>query len=159
MHKHAQREFASFYEDTASRVYRICLAFSGDRQLAQDACQEAFTRAFARWSKLEKEAWVDGWVITTALNICRKSARQHPSGLVTRSKDIVSTDPDLNLDLLRSLRMLPPRMRQVALLFFVADLPLLVISVQLGMAEGTVKHHVFEARKSLQRSMTTEGGK
>ena len=62
--------FDEFCEAEYGGVYRAAFAFTGDREAALDATQEAFSRAFARWNRLSREQWAGGWVMTTALNLC-----------------------------------------------------------------------------------------
>ena len=74
----ASRSFEDFYAAEYPKVYRASLAFSGDRELALDSTQEAFARAYARWSRLGKESWSGGWTMTTSLNLCRRAMRKRP---------------------------------------------------------------------------------
>jgi DNA-directed RNA polymerase specialized sigma24 family protein len=67
--------FDGFYRANFDRVYEIAFAFSGQREVAQDATQEAFSRAYARWRRLGRETWAAGWVMTAALNACRRQLR------------------------------------------------------------------------------------
>ncbi len=45
--------FEDFYAAEFDRVLDSAFAFSGDRDAAIDATQEAFARAFARWRAIE----------------------------------------------------------------------------------------------------------
>jgi DNA-directed RNA polymerase specialized sigma24 family protein len=65
--------FDGFCKSEYASVYRAAFAFTGDKDSALDATQEAFSRAFARWARLSREPWAGGWVMTTALNLCRGS--------------------------------------------------------------------------------------
>ena len=65
--------FDGFCKSEYASVYRAAFAFTGDKDAALDATQEAFSRAFARWARLSREPWAGGWVMTTALNLCRGS--------------------------------------------------------------------------------------
>ncbi len=69
-------DFDDFFKSEYPSVYRAAFASCWDEQVALDATQEAFSRAFARWGRLSKEAWAGGWVMTTALNVCKRSPVQ-----------------------------------------------------------------------------------
>jgi len=45
-------EFESFYQASYGRIVALLLGVLGDRQEAEDAAQEAFARALARWPRL-----------------------------------------------------------------------------------------------------------
>jgi RNA polymerase sigma-70 factor (ECF subfamily) len=64
--------FERFYTNEAKAVFTAVYLMCRDRQLAEDATQEAFARAFERWDRLERQPWAAGWVMTTALN-CRQA--------------------------------------------------------------------------------------
>jgi len=45
-------EFESFYQASYGQIVALLLGVLGDRQEAEDAAQEAFVRALARWPRL-----------------------------------------------------------------------------------------------------------
>lgn len=67
-------DFDEFYRGSYPKVFAAAFTVSGDRVAALDAVQEAFERAFMRWSRLGREPWAEGWVMTTAMNFCRRTA-------------------------------------------------------------------------------------
>jgi RNA polymerase sigma-70 factor (ECF subfamily) len=73
-----ESDFRHVYERASPTVYRVAYRLSGRRETAEDATQEAFARAFERWARLRGEPWVVGWIVTTALNILRRTARRTP---------------------------------------------------------------------------------
>lgn len=141
--------FEAFYLAEFDRVLDSAFAFSGDRDAATDATQEAFARAFARWRRLSRQEWAGGWVTTTALNVLRRRFRD-----AVRSQPPVerATSPDSHgrVDLLRGLQALPVRQRQAAVLFYVADLPLHAVAEAMGVSDGAVKSHLARAREGLR---------
>lgn len=92
--------------------------------------------------------------MTTALNLMRKD-RKRP-----RDADLSRTAPSPAFDryeteLLDILRGLPHRQRAAALLYYVADMPVREVAEAMGVAEGTVKALLAQARERLR---TTLGG-
>lgn len=140
--------FEDFYDLEHARVFRAVLAFCGDRSVAEDATQEAFARAFARWRGLRTEEWASGWVMTTAMNHSRRLSRKAQAAL---SKEREAPGPSGDrVDLARALLSLPERQRQAIILFHVADHPLVVVAELMGLSEGAVKSHLSRARKALR---------
>lgn len=145
--------FDDFYRSEYRSVFGAAYLGTGDRDAAFDVTQEAFKRAFVRWGRLQNEPWVGGWVMRTALNLCKRHAKQ-----VQRQTPVA--DPDLQqpsvrpsaerADVVAALRRLPERQRHVTILFYWGDLPLPAIADLMGIAEGTVKAHLAQARKSLR---------
>ncbi|HEV2756494.1 MAG TPA: sigma-70 family RNA polymerase sigma factor [Actinomycetota bacterium] len=146
--------FETFYADEYQKVFACAFAWARDPEIAFDATQEAFSRALARWHRLRSNAWATGWVITTALNHCRRqrwlAARER-----TQREDHPSVTPTdgSRVDLLRALGELPPRQRRAAILFYVGDYPAVAVAETMGISEGAVKAHLARARERLRASL------
>ena len=56
-------------------ILRLCLLYLGDRQLAEDAFQETFVKAWKRMSSFRGESSVKTWLCTIAVNTCRSMLR------------------------------------------------------------------------------------
>ncbi len=149
-------DFDEFYRGSYPKVFAAAFTVSGDRVAALDAVQEAFERAFMRWSRLGREPWAEGWVMTTAMNFCRRTAtrtaKEHlvPSVMEGGQAPVVDSE---RVDLVTAIRRLPWRQRQATVLFYLGDLPLGAVAELMSLSEGTVKAHLAQARKALRRSL------
>lgn len=150
-----QGDFEDFCRTEYAAVFKAALGFCGDPEIALDASQEAFARAFARWSRLRRHEWAGGWVMTTALNLCKRSLRQRP---IPPTKDVDQAIPDdeTRLDVVGALRTLPLRQRQAVLLHYLADLPVRAVADLMHTSEGTVKTHLSRARHALKGKLRPE---
>jgi RNA polymerase sigma-70 factor (ECF subfamily) len=137
-------------------VFRAAYALCGDRELARDATQEAFARALARWRRLRGEPWAAGWVMTTALNVARRSLRGRPGSLPATPS---MPDPDALVDLRAAVRALPRRQQEAVVLYYLADLPIPEVAAAMGCREGTVRAHLARARTALARSLGASEGR
>ncbi len=63
------------FSDLTTRVYRLCLAMVADRADAEEAAQEALTRAWAR--RDVKRCGVSWWTFSAgfAVRVCRETRR------------------------------------------------------------------------------------
>jgi RNA polymerase sigma-70 factor, ECF subfamily len=146
--------FSDTYRASFARVYTATLAFCGDADIAEEATQEAFARAFAHWRRIGREQWVIGWIVTTAMNDARRRSRKR-SGTPPVAPSV--TAPEVGgLELLDSLRTLPQRQRQVAILHYIHDLPVDVVADLLGISAGSVKTHLSRARSALAQLLGGE---
>ena len=151
-----QVDFDDFYRGEYKSVFGAAYLATGDREAAADVTQEAFKRAFMRWRRLEKETWAGGWVMRTALNLCKRWGRSKSrmAAVVKESPGESAAEPDeTRLDIVAALRRLPHRQRHATILFYWGDLPLPVIADLMGIAEGTVKAHLAQARASLRTTL------
>jgi RNA polymerase sigma-70 factor, ECF subfamily len=145
--------FRELYEREFASVYRAAYALSGDRSLAEEATQEAFARALARWRRLAGEPWAGGWVMTTALNFARRQMRERP---LTAEPGQADADAEALIDLRGAVRTLPARQQTAVVLHYLMGLPVGEVAGSMGCKEGTVKAHLARARAALERRLTDE---
>src|SRR5690606_11572213 len=136
-------DFDQLYQAHYGRVLAMAYALTGDVQDAQDLCQEAFCRAWQRWSRIESYddplASLRKVVTHLAssrwrrLAVARRYARRHH-----QPAHIPALEPD-HVALVAALRTLPPAQRQAVVLHHLADQPVAEVARILGAAEGTVK--------------------
>jgi RNA polymerase sigma-70 factor (ECF subfamily) len=142
-------DFSDFYRSEFDRVYRSAWLSARDRDLALDATQEAFTRAFARWRRLHDKPWAVGWVIKTALNLIK--GRKRGSPFLPDGSPASERSPTAGrVDMTRGLSRLPIRMQTALVLRYVADLPIREIAEVMGISEGGVKSHLAQGRNALR---------
>lgn len=155
MRKRRNREFEQFFSSTKDQVFRVLLVVARDRDVAEDAVSEAYTRAFARWDMVERHPAPSAWVAKTALNYLRSGQRV---AAWTSSEDVpevpVSDDPLTDPELLRRLLALPERQREVVALRIVLGLDTRQTADFIGIAEGTVTSHLFRALTRLQEELS-----
>ena len=148
-------EFEDFYRSQYPQVYRAAFLATSDRDLAFDATQEAFKKAYARWRRLQRHEWAGGWVMTTTLNLCKRMGARSSR---EATQDVAEGTPSLGpgperVDVSNALAGLPPRQRTATILFYIGDLPLPAIAHLMSVSEGTVKAHLAQARASLRGAL------
>ncbi|MGC5018930.1 SigE family RNA polymerase sigma factor [Micromonospora sp. DT47] len=144
--------FEEFYAANFQPLMLQLYAYTADVGHAQDAVQEAFSRAWARWNTLARYERPAAWVRTVALNVARNRWRrlraaqaharfhQHPV--------VEGPSPD-RVALARALATLPENQRRAIVLFHIADLGIAEIAEHEGVAAGTVKSWLHRGRLAL----------
>lgn len=152
-------DFAAFYSEHFKKVLNATFAFNGRYEDALDATQEAFGKALARWRRLGGTNWAEGWVMTTAFNLCRRkmfrAKRESALGPLANppmTKEIAD-DATHRVDLVRAMKRLPRRRREAAILFYIGDLPISAVAESMHLTEGAVKRHLSLARTQLKEEM------
>jgi RNA polymerase sigma-70 factor (ECF subfamily) len=155
-------EFEQFFLAHYDAVLSILVLTTGDRERATDATQEAFIKAYSKWSRIRNYDAPSAWVRRVAINASHDSFRSDrrrrrreqalPSEPLDAQSDRYSSDSTAS-DLLG---VLPTRQREVATLFYVDDCSVAEISSILGLTEGTVKYHLSHARESLRKLLADD---
>ncbi|WP_426502807.1 sigma-70 family RNA polymerase sigma factor [Dactylosporangium sp. McL0621] len=145
--------FDDFYQGTRARLVAYLFAASGDLAEAQDAAQEAYTRAWQRWPSLagspDPEAWVRtvGWrVLAHRWRSLRSRRRAQYQQGAPRSSPAPSED---TVTLVAALRQLPEPQRQALVLHHLLDLPVVQIAAETGVPVGTLKARLSRGRTAL----------
>ncbi|WP_080640875.1 SigE family RNA polymerase sigma factor [Salinispora oceanensis] len=149
----AEDGFAEFYRSTRHRVVTVLYALGGDLGEAQDAAQEAYVRAWQRWSKIstydDPEAWVRTVGHRRLVNRWRK-IRNGISAYRRHGVGAAAGPPSENtVALVAALRQLPSEQREAVVLHHLVDLSVAEIADQTGAPTGTVKARLARGRKAL----------
>jgi RNA polymerase sigma-70 factor (ECF subfamily) len=152
----AEADFAEFYAATFKQLTAQLHAFVGDHAEAQDLVQEAYCRAYARWSTLSSYDDPVAWVRRVAWNLAVSRWRRTRRLLGLR-RELAPPDVDgpdgMHLDLVRALGQLSPEHRRAIVLHYLADLSVREIAEFTGAAEGTVKAWLHRGRAALSQSL------
>ncbi|MGH9890696.1 MAG: sigma-70 family RNA polymerase sigma factor [bacterium] len=146
----ADSRFVEIYRAKFTSVYRAAFVLCGDGSLAEDATQEAFAKALERWNRIGEEAWVEGWIMRTALNEVRKARRRRVRFLAPR---ITEHDQHASIELWDAVRGLPTRQQEAVVLYYLEDLDVDQVAAVMGCKNGTVKAHLWRARQELAHLM------
>lgn len=147
-----EQALRELYAASYSRLVGLVGAACGDRDLAEEAVQDAFVRLLGQWPKVSRyddpEAWVRKAAFGYASNRRRKALNGVRAALRHGPPADVPAPTGERVDLARALDALPAGQRQVLLL---QDLGLDVAGVarHLDLPEGTVKSRLSRARAAL----------
>jgi RNA polymerase sigma-70 factor (ECF subfamily) len=112
--------FEEFFRAEYRSVMRALVLVAGDEATAEDLAQEAFARAFERWTRVGAMDSQSGYVYRTALNLNRSRLRRAAMALRHRARDVGSTgggeDHSVRQEVLEMLRSLPKTQREALML-------------------------------------------
>jgi len=152
------------------RVYGLCRKMLGNPDAAADAAQETFVRAFAKLDLFDPERNFRAWLLTIATNTCINLASRRPraeasletEGYDGEALDVADGAPgpggevesqELRHRVEDAVRALPATYRQVAILRHVVGLKYEEIAEATGLPLGTVKTHLFRAKRHLREAL------
>lgn len=155
--------FETFFKGNYREVERRVAAAGASPEVASDAAQEAFTRAYQRWWRLSRYQNPASWVQRVALNhridIERSANRQRHVvarlDVQTQALDAPSdVDADPRID--EALESLPPRQRAAVDAYYSEGLSAAETADRMGISSGAVRYHLNQARSSLRPQLSPE---
>ncbi|GHJ46502.1 hypothetical protein Cs7R123_38440 [Catellatospora sp. TT07R-123] len=155
-----QRDFAEFYSAAFGPLTSQLHAFVGSHAEAQDLVQEAFCRAFGKWSTVSRYEDPHSWVRRVAWNLA--VSRWRRTRLVRLwQRDLAPADvPEptgSDIDLARALAELPQDQRQAIVLHYFADMAVADVAAFMEAPEGTVKAWLHRGRSTLAAALGADG--
>lgn len=145
--------FDAFYRRRYTHLSRALILAVGERDLAIEATDEAFTRAIERWPEVETYDNPEGWIYRVGVNWAKTRLRKRsatPTGLLDHDG---SLDDLPEPELLAAVEKLPLKFRSVVVARFFLDWSVAQTAAALDIPEGTVKTRQSRAIRSLKRQL------
>ena len=158
--------FDTLYSLYANEVLRVCYFYLGDRQRAEDVCQDVFVKLITAQPVLQtgKEK---AWLLKVALNRCRdlwRAAWVKRVVLGSPAMELTPAPDELNermerQELLSAIHKLPTDFRDVILLHYYQGYGIAEMSQMLGVPEGTISSRLSRGRKKLEDILKESGSR
>ena len=149
-----EHDFEDFYTAVFDQLVGQLFLVTGNLQDAEDAVQEALTRAAVRWPRLRRYSVPEAWVRRVAMNLASDGFRRFRRRLAVLVRlradlEVRQAAPPEVPGLMDALRALPIDQRKVVVLHHLLDLPVEQVAAELGVPVGTVKSRLARARGAL----------
>lgn len=160
-----EQGFALLIDATQDSLFRFCFYLSGNRQLAEDLCQECFVRALEQIKSLKDPASFKGWLLRMAKNLFLdhvRSPRNRPSDPVetldegaeqaqrTESMPVA----ELSLQVRQALESLAPEERLSILLVDLEGQSYAEAAEVIGITEEALRSRLHRARKAFVKNFS-----
>lgn len=149
--------FEAWYLREHPRVIAGLTWVAGDPDVAAEATDEAFARAYADWKKVGKMESPGGWVYRVALNVLRRRMRRRDLER-TRIEVPRAVADVVDRDIWTVVQQLPERQRVTVVLRYLLDLPEQEVAKIMGISRGTVASALASARQRLAVWLAPEEG-
>lgn len=143
-------------EQYQATLLTMCYAYLHERQIAEDAVQETFLRAYKALDTFRGECQEKTWLTSIAINVCRnarKSAwlrrvdrRVTPEQLPVATWDHYDQDA---ADLATAIQRLPNKLKEVVLLYYYQEISMPEIAGMIGISPSMVSKRIKKAREQL----------
>jgi RNA polymerase sigma-70 factor (ECF subfamily) len=171
----SQAAYNALVEKYASSAVGIAARLVSDRTVAEELAQEAFVRAFSRLDTYDQGRKFSSWFFQILRNVTIDYLRRRrvdtvsldgllSSGHAEPADDSQGHSPEDETErraladaLTVAISQLRQEFREVVVLKYVEGLSVDEIAGILDLPEGTVKTHLYRARKELAAALTTAG--
>lgn len=147
--------FTSLLRPLLEPAYRIAAGMLQDRQLAEDAVQEAAVNAWRKIYQLREGTEMRPWFFGIVANECRTTRRSRWWGVLKidterRSAEAPEDQAVRGIDLRNALKRLPRQQRLVVVLYFYLDLPLEEIATITRASFAAVRGRLYRSIRELR---------
>ena len=151
--------FTSLLRPMLEPAYRLAAGMLQDRQLAEDAVQEAAVKAWRKLDQLREGTEMRPWFLGIVANECRTIRRGRWWGVMkmdTESRSVAAPDEAAvrGLDLRTALKRLRPDQRLVVVLYFYLDLPLQEIAAISKTSFAAARGRLYRGIEALKSDYT-----
>lgn len=140
-------------------ILRLCLLYLGDRQLAEDAFQETFVKAWRQMDSFRGESSIKTWLSRIAVNTCRDTLRSGWFRLMKKSEpveslfDLAAPQKEETANVRDAVLVLPGKYREVIVLYYDQGMNTREIADALHLPINSVSTRLRRARLLLKEML------
>lgn len=131
-------------------AFRAAHRILGDRHAAEDVAADALAEAHLHWRRLAGLSYREAWVVRVATNRALDVVRRSPAPPADVASHHFEDGVAVRVSLVRELRSLPRRQREVVVLRFLVGLPLADVAAVLGIGTASAHTHLARGMRSLR---------
>lgn len=149
--------FEELYRKYATDVLRVSYFYLGNRQMAEDVCQDVFVRLITN-APVITEGREKAWLLKVALNRCRdlwRAAWMRRVVLGTPAFELIPGPDDIGraadkAEMMDAIFKLPASFKEVILLHYYQGYGITDIAQMMDLPEGTISSRLSRGRKKLE---------
>jgi RNA polymerase sigma-70 factor (ECF subfamily) len=145
--------FEDIYRDYWNKVFRICMGYVNDQDLAKDMAQETFILIWRKLPQFRNESAVGTWIYRIASNNClrqiERSNRMPKTELPEQIEDAMEPDMEWQSRLLYKCIAELPETDRIVISLELEDVKQAEIAKITGLSESNVRVKVFRIKEKL----------
>ncbi|MCO5946108.1 RNA polymerase sigma factor [Mucilaginibacter flavidus] len=145
--------FEDIYRDYWNKVFRICMGYVNDRDLAKDMAQETFILIWRKLPQFRNESAVGTWIYRIASNNClrqiERSNRMPKTELPEQIEDTLEPDMEWQSRLLYKCIAELPETDRIIISLELEDVKQAEIAKITGLSESNVRVKIFRLKEKL----------
>jgi len=155
----AETQMEALMASYGDSLLRLCFLYLQDQEMARDAVQETFLKAYKKWDSFKGESSVLTWLSRIAINTCRDMRKTAWFRLFDRRVALEDLPEPGYIQafrddtVLKTVSNLPEKYRVVILLYYYQELTQGEIAQVLGLPVATVKTRLKRAKDQLRTQL------
>ena len=151
-------QFSLIYKENAQSIIRLCYLYLKDEELAQDAAQETFIKAWRKLSAFKENSSINTWLTSIAINTCKSLMRQKSFKNTVSLNEAIKVhnkapDSETIMSVAIAVESLPTDLRVVVLLKYYRGLKSKEIAKILKIPATTVNYRLSKAKEILKEKL------
>ena len=155
-----EEQLESMVENYQGLLLRMCYVYLQDVEMARDAVQETFFKAYRFLPSFRHECSEKTWLIRIAMNTCRSLQRsswlRHMDRHITPdqlplSENGMPSEDDLALTC--AIMSLPTKWKEIIMLYYWHEMNVREIADYLRISQSTVSNRLKKAREKLREML------
>ena len=147
--------FDEIYKTYWTKVFRLCMGYVNDNELAQDIAQETFIIVWQQLSRFRNESNIGTWIYRIATNNCLRQIdrqkRKSTDALPENLADIRPPDLEPQIQLLYKLVAELPELDRIIISLELEDVPQAEIADVVGISEANVRVRIHRIKERLTK--------
>ena len=145
--------FEEIYKHYWNKVYRICMGYVNDADLAKDMAQETFINIWKQLPNFRNESAVGTWIYRIAANNCLRQierlSRMPRSDFPEHVEDVVGPDKEGQTKFLYKCIAELPETDRIIISLELEDVKQAEIAKITGLSESNVRVKIFRIKEKL----------
>ncbi len=157
-------DFKDIYNEYGPKIYRFCLGYINDRDIAQDLTQETFIAVWQNLKSFRGDSGIGTWIFKIASNKClRLIDIERRKDEVLKSMPVerdVKGDESEKDDMLQKMRSCIAQLQETDRLIiglYLEDLPQDKIAEIMGISHASVRVKIHRIKKLLIEQLSQHG--
>lgn len=154
-------EFEQIYKAYSEKIFRLCMSFVNDRELAKDLTQETFIIVWQQLAKFRQESSIGTWIYRIASNNClktiRKTKEKSTAHFPIQTEEEQQDDTELKIKLLYKFISELPEIDRIIISLELEDIKQAEIAEIVGLSAANVRVKIHRIKEKLTKKFKENG--
>jgi len=146
--------FEEIYKNYWQKVFRICMGYVNDQDIAKDLAQESFIKVWSQLSKFRNESSIGTWIFRITTNTCLRQIQKESKMLKSKlpyeiKEESVDTNIESDLKFLHQCISKLPEIERIIISLELEDVNQKEIAKIIGISEGNVRVKIHRIKEKL----------